>query len=471
MDRSMNSDGALISQKPILLDASSEALLVWERDGLTQTNYGAFSLCGPCDVDALKRAVCEAQAGYPRFRANLVPCRRGPWTVWGWRVRPEPIALEVRDLTSLAEAPADMESWIQAEMAPLVEHVQDLQACCPVRIFLFCFPGERHVMLLLFHHCAADGGAFYSFFADVFRIYHRLVTGREPAWAGVEAMHAQAGAVQPIAPISGGRMLRETLTECLKYPPWRAAHPTSQPAAKPGRKIVRHVIDDCALQQAWRDRARRDGGSLSDLFIAASKCALEEFNAARGGDHEIMVHGLAVNQRLRRTREETAGQGVPLGAISVASNSADRRDPESLLRRVIAERKRKMAGGHDYWLSWFGRQLIGMSRALPLGVRWPALRPFFDIRISFMVTNLGVVWPRMENGRPTGETSIREAGRMQLVDLHNSVGTSQKNGGTLILRTFLDRLYLVFPFDRHKIADADAEEFARLVVHRAQCYL
>jgi hypothetical protein len=467
----MNQNEALISRKPIPLDDPSQGILVWEHEGFSQTNYGAFSLCGPCDVEALDRALQEAQADFPNFHANLVPCRKGLWTVWGWQRQPQPIALEVRDFTSLPEAPADMEAWIQAEMAPYVADVQDLGTTLPVRLLLYRFRGDRQMFVFLFHHVVIDGGGFYNFFAAALRIYHRLVTGREPEWAGVAGMHAQAGAVQLVTPIPAGRMMREMIAEWRKYPPWRVAQIASRPEAAPGRKIVRHIIEDRALQQAFRERARRDGGSVTDLFLAASKKALDEFNGARGADHDIMLHGLAVNQRVRRPQEETAGQGNPMGGIGIGSNEAERRDPAALLRWVIAERKRKMAAGHDYWLSWFGRQLVAASRVLPLRARPRVLRPVFDIRISYFVTNLGVVLPRMENGRPTGETAIREAGRMELVDVHNSVGATEKNAGALILRTFLNRLYLVFPFGRHKVADADAEVFARLVVEHAHRYL
>jgi hypothetical protein len=459
---------AITTREPTYLDAASEGILIWEHEGFPQTDYGAFSLCGPCDVEALDRAFQEAQADFPTFHANLVPCRRGLWTVWGWRFDPKPIALEVRDV---AETPADMEAWIHAEMAPAVAQVQNLQTTLPVRLILYRFPNDRQMFVFLFHHVAVDGGGFYNFFANALRIYHRLVTGREPAWAGVAGMHAQAGAVQPITPIPLGRMLREMLAEWRKYPPWRVAQIVSRPNPTPGRKIVRFVIEDRAMQQALRERARRDGGSITDLFLAASQGALDDFNGARGADHEIMLTGMAVNQRLRRPVEETSTQGNPMGGIGIPSNSAERRDPEALLRWVIAERKRKLAAGFDYWLSWLGRNLISYGRVLPLGIRPRVLRPFFDVRISFFVTNLGVVLPRMENGRPTGETAIREAGRMELVDVHTSVGATEKNNGALILRTFLDRLYLVFPFGRHKITDEDAEAFSRLVLDHAQRYL
>ncbi len=464
-------DAAVSKREPIYLDAPSEGILMWEQEGFSQTNYGAFSLCGPCDVAALDRALQEAQADFPTFHANLIPCRRGLWTVRGWQIDPRPIALEVRDRTDIAEPPADMEAWIHAEMAPCVARVQNLRVEMPVRLILYRFRGDRQMFVFQFHHVAVDGGGFYNFFASALRIYHRLVTGREPEWAGVAGMHAQAGAVQPVTPISGGRLLRELLTEWRKYPPWRVAQIASRPAPSPGRKLVRHIVDDPALQRAYRDRARRDGGSLSDLMLAAAVRALDEFNGARGADHEIMLTFLAVNQRLRRPVEETAAQGNPMGAIAISSNSADRRDPEALLRHVIAERKRKMAAGYDYLLPWLGSRLIAASRLLPYGWRARALRPFFDARLSFGVTNLGVVLPRMVDGRPTGETAIREAGGMELVDVHTSVGATVKNSGGLILRTFLNRLYFVFPFSRHMTTDEDAEAFARLVLEHAQRYL
>ncbi|MHA1568167.1 MAG: hypothetical protein ACTSXZ_01755 [Alphaproteobacteria bacterium] len=467
----MDQNVALSKPEPIPLDAPSEGILIWEQERFPQTDYGAFSLSGPCDVGAFARALREAQAGFPKFHAYLVPYRRGVWTTLGWMVQPPPVELEVYDMTSQAEAPADMESWIHETMAPMIAHVQDLKNAYPVRLLLFCLPAERHVFVFLFHHVVIDGGGFYNFLVNVFRIYHRLVTGEEPEWAGVAGLHAQAGDLRPITPIPAWRLVRELFAEWRKYPMRRVAQIDSRPTASSGRKIVRHLVEDRVLQKALRERARRDGGSLSDLFLAASKLALEEFNADRGADFEIMLHGLAVNQRLRRTVEETAGQGNPMGGIGISSNSTDRRDPEALLRWVISERKRKMEAGYDLWLSWLGRQLINWSRVLPVGMRARALRPFFDMRLSFFLTNLGVVLPRMENGRPTGETAIREVGRMQLVDVHTSVGTTEKNGATLILRTFLDRLYLVFQFGQHQIADDDAESFARLVVDHVQRYL
>jgi hypothetical protein len=73
--------------------------------------------------------------------------------------------------------------------------------------------------------------------------------------------------------------------------------------------------------------------------------------------------------------------------------------------------------------------------------------------------------------RPTGETAIRSVGGLELLDIHLSVGSTKTNGNALFLRTFLNKLYLVFFVGRHKVEDRDAEEFSRLVVRKLLGYL
>ncbi len=455
------------------MDVASLQFLVLEHPGFTQWSYGGFSFGGPCDVEAFRCALREPQADFPLFHSFVVPFRRGVWTEWGWRVQPAPVELEVYDRTALAQAPADMEAWLHEEMTERVANIRDLRTNYPVRFLLFLFPGERQMFVFLFHHCAVDGGGFYNFFGAVLQSYHRLATGRDPEWAGVAGIHSQTGAAQIVTPLPLGRVLREMFAEFRKYPPWRIGQFANPPAAASGRKVVRLLVEDRAVQRALRDRARREGGSMTDIFVAAAKRALDDFNAARGGGGggEIMFFALPVNQRLRRPRAETAAQSNPLGAVTIMSNADDRRDPAALLRWVISERKRKLTGGYDYWLTWLGRKSIAASAILPLGPRSRALRALMGFRVTLAVTNLGVVWPRIENGRPTGETAIRQVGRMELLDVHNNTAQPKTNGGALVLRTFLDRLYLVFQFGRHQIGDADAEEYGRLVLDHAQRYL
>ena len=205
--------------------------------------------------------------------------------------------------------------------------------------------------------------------------------------------------------------------------------------------------------------------------MAASKLALDEFNSSRGTPPDVLYHCMAVNQRLRRPPSELAGQGNPVSVIGIPSNREDRKDPQALLRHVVACKQRKLAQGRDVVLGRVARDIMLASRVVPLSLRHRFLRAVAETKISFYVTNLGVVWPRIENGRPTGETIIRSVGGMDLLDIHTSVGTGKKNANAMFLRTFLDRLYLVFFVGRHKVEDRDADEFSALVVRKLLGYL
>ena len=455
----------------VQLDVPSEGLLVWEHAGFTQTEYGAYSFVGKCDPEAMKQAVLEAQVARPNFHSNLVVVRSGLFYTHTWIVRDEPNTLEVHDYRDMAEPPVDNEAWIHQQMEHEVDHVHDLTREYPARFVLFLLPGDKCIFVLSFHHVAADGAGFYDFLKSIFRAYHRKVTGAEPEWADAAIMHSIAGDVAPIKAISTWDFIKYDYKERQKYPFRQAVQMASGPDAKPGRNMVRYIMEDPATCLALRDRARREGGTVSDLALAASKLAIDEWNAGRNAPHEIMWHGLAVNQRLRRSAVETKGQGNPMSAVSIASNSYDRRDPSALLRMVIAMRKYKMEQGHDIALGRVSRAILTFGRYLPMSVRYNVIRHLMDMKITFFVTNLGVVWPKMVNGRPTGQTAITRVGEMELVDIHSNVGSTAKNPMGLILRTFRGRLYLIFAVGRHGVTDQDARDFSKLVVGKVLAYL
>lgn len=455
----------------MILDPPSEGIFIWERQGVPQTDYGCFSFRGPCDVAALNMALIQAQVDRPHFHAHLISTDIGFRKVLAWVQREEPVRLEVRDFQHLSAPPADMESWVHQQLAGEISRLLRLDREYPVRLILLRLPEDRCCLAIVFHHVVTDGGGVYDFLRDAFRVYHRLVTGRIPPWAEVAGLHAQAGAMQAIAPLSNGRFFRQVLRESRRFPPWRVAQIASAPDPSPGRNMVRYVFEDLAWQKALRARAKRTGGTVSDLVQAAAKLALQEWNQDRHVPQKVFAHGLAVNQRLRRPPEQIAGQGNPMSGILVPSLPEHRRDPDELLRYVIAERRRRLAEGHDIKFADFTHRLHVLGRLLPVPVRHRLLRGLLDLKLSFFLTNLGVVWPRMENGRPTGETEIRQVGDMELVDVHSSVGTTPNNPQALILRTFLNRFYMLFAFGRHRINDRDAAAFSKLVVQKVTDYL
>ena len=325
--------------------------------------------------------------------------------------------------------------------------------------------------MVVWHHAATDAGGLFDFLRDLFSEYHRLVKGKDPEWASVPGLHAQAGKIEEIQPPRWGSFFKEAITQMIKYPVHGSAQVISSPSASSGRNMIRYYFDDPVLQKALRERARRDGGTFSDLCLAAAKLALQEWNEGRGKPPQVMHHWLAVNQRLRQARTQTSTQNNPLIAIDIPSLPADRKDAQALLRHVISHRVRMLDGGFDVALHRLATGMMRAGRIMPISIRYPAVRLIMDHKLSFFLSNVGVIWPRIENGKPTGETAIRCIGDMELVDIHSSIGSTFNNPIGLVLRTFLGRLCFRFNIGRHRISDGDAQAFTRLVVDKVMSYL
>lgn len=448
------------------LDLPSEGLLIWEQPGFPQTDYAAFVLLGRLDPDAMDMALAGVLATRPTFTSRLV------WRRIGWATRPawipgppNHIAFVRRDYRA-ERAPADLEDWVHDKLRPVTTRIQDLANEPPVAFELWHVDEERWVLVVVFHHVATDGGGLYDVLRELFAAYHARVTGARPSWADVAGIHAQAGTSPPVAPVSTPRMALRMLRMDQDYPGSQVAQPWGSSDRPGGRRMIRYVYDDPALLRELRRRAANSGGSMTDLCLAASKLAMEEWNLAHGADADVFLHGFAINQRARRPAEEIEGQGNPMSGFAVPSRAVERRNPDAVLRLVIERRRAGMDQGYDIAMRELGRRLQGIGLALPRSIRYAALRTVFDRRISFFLTNLGVVWPVIRNGRPTGETAIREVGRAVLHDVHSSVGGTANNPAAMILRTFLGRFYMVFTLGGQRFRDDEARGFADTVVRR-----
>lgn len=457
---------------PIELDLPSEGILAWEHGDFSQTDYGAFLMKGNCDIEVLQSSIIKAQDARPTFHANLIRIPKGLWGVYAWQIREEPVQLEVRDFSDLEKLPDDLGDWIHEQMAPKVRSLMDLANQYPVNFILFKLPQNHYFLVFLFHHVVTDGGGIYDFLREVFKLYHESVTGSLPDWADVAGMHAQAGDTKPVDAISTWDYLKREFALRHRYPVQKAVQfATSPEPVKKGRHIIRYIIEDPALQKALRDRARKDGGSLTDLMVSGSKLAIAEWNESRNRPIEPLIHGVAVNQRRRRNLSDIKGQGNPMSAITIPSDAKDRSDPEKLLAHVIQQRKMRLALGYDVALSNMSIKLFAFSRLFPMSIRHSFVRIINDIKISHFITNLGVIWPEIENGRLTGRTAITNFGDMELLDIHSSVGTTGNNGAGLIIRSFLGRLYMVMVYGRYAVNDGDAKAFSQLVYNKVLSYL
>lgn len=432
------------------LDIGSTAFFLAEAPGHSHS-VGTFLLLeGDADVFALAAALDAGIAATPRFRSRVVD-RGGPVRHrWAWHADPAGEPTKVVDLGHFDPARG---------LLGIVDHLYDrgrrerrLRCEHPVRATVATAGRDHTVVLLERHHAAADATTTYLFLRDVLAYYHRTLTGEIPAWVDVPAIHAAVtGDVRTGAPVL------ETIHSLVR----QRRHPRGEITDLAGtgcddacQLVGRATVDDAATTTDLRQRARRLDASVTDLLVAATMRAVQEWNDRRGAPAGRQRHDLPVAQQ-SHGRHRRANQ---LSLISVSCEAADLDDRDALVRSVARQRRDLLERGVDITSAQMAETLS------PLAWVQPSWRRRFDAepwRPTSVVTNPGVFWPEVVDGHPTGATALTETGGLSVTDTL----TVLNSGAAPALRvtTFRGRLRLDVANNQEEMTQAEVSAFAELV--------
>ncbi len=445
---------------------------MWEQKGFSQTCYCAFILKGNCDPAAFSEAVLKAQETRPEVHSYLRPFKRNVLWLLGWHVSEHKNKLRVRDLRHLKEIPQDLYSWVHNQMLYHTQRIMNLDHEFPTRFYLFLLPRDINIFVNLGHHVVSDAWRVLEWARDVFSIYHLETTGQVPPWSEVLPLHSDAMPhFRFPVPISKYRSLLKSMRYAFTPPWYRISQIIGTPGPVGRRIVARRIIDKYGKIEVLRSRARHLGGSVSDLFVSASKRALCQWNREKGKQSDIFLHSLAVNQRPRAFDPNRKSQANLLSKITIPSTIEDRQDPEQLLGYVSSYRRNMMDQGIDISLLKLAGTSIAISRLFPYSIRARLMHPFLDPKTSMLVSNFGIIWPVVEDGQPTGKTAIDHVGRLKLTDIQFNVGTPKNTPLVLILLTCLGKLQMVLSAASNCISEQEAEDFLDLIEEKAFEYL
>lgn len=447
--------------KHIPLDLPSEAIMSWEEENYPKTEYTCFILQGKCEIETLQEAYREAQESYLSFSSYLREEKRGLKYYPFWEIQKHRNKLHYEDVRNEKVDINGVEKWLEQRFhSDMFRHI-NLKKEFPIAPYLFQFDEELYGFALLFHHVATDGGRMYLFLKDIFSIYHQKITGQKPVWHSVSAIHAMKEGGTAVTSASIGQYLKWAVRQEIKYPRRRLAGiQTEERPIGPGRYILRHVFDDQTYIKALLDRSRRNGGSLSDLLLTSVLQSIEYWNRERQGTTDIMWGGLAVNQRVRQPDKKELGN--PMSAAIFPTNEKERKSAEDFLNLMINRRKEFMTRGYDIAIFRIMERLASYTRYLSMQRRQKLLNKMMTMPLTFFITNLGVVWPEFKDGRLTGDTAIKEAGKLRITDIHTNISAARPTGCVLIVRSFQRKLYMVFVMDHWKFTEAEAQAFSDL---------
>ncbi|WP_156349753.1 MULTISPECIES: non-ribosomal peptide synthetase, partial [unclassified Mycobacterium] len=234
----------------------------------------AMQLDGDLDVDALAVALADVVARHETLRTVFVAPEGTPQQVVipaaqadiGWRV-------------------VDADGWSPSRLTEAIEtaarHTFDLSTEMPLRAMLFRIAVNRHVLVAVAHHIAADGWSLAPLVRDLGAAYASRCAGEPPAWAPLPVQyvdytlwqHARFGELDDPASLIAGQL--RYWQRALADLPVHLALPTDRPypveADYRGSSVT--VQWPAKLQQRVREVAR-DHSVTSFMVVQAALAVL-----------------------------------------------------------------------------------------------------------------------------------------------------------------------------------------------------
>jgi hypothetical protein len=417
---------------------------------------------GPCDVEALAGAIRDVQLDRPELRSRLVDATTLVSKRYAWRPGP-PADPPVVDLRDLAHPGPDYDSVVDRIFDR--QSTWDLRARPPFGATIALLDDDRTFLSLEVHHAIGDAETNFSCMKAILAGYHLRKVGVAPDWAHLGSLPSTSGT---------GRAKVASLTTLLrylrdytgKYPGARVTHAHGSQGVREDRIAARGIIADPDLQSSIRSSAREHGATMTDLTLAATMRAIAAWNRSQGAEVDVQRAAIAVNQRSAGLTGNNAISGVLAGSLS-----EDLTDPVALMRGLAEQRIRGLELGIDRRLAAASRKMTTLGSLRPLNVvaeRRAASQT--SPPATLVLTNVGVVWPEMVDGRPTSRSFLSEAGGLRVADIVMVPNLDTSGALMVIPMTFDGRFQVIIAGNTAKIQQEELRALTDLVIEEIVAY-
>ncbi|MGW2327495.1 amino acid adenylation domain-containing protein [Streptomyces sp. NPDC001700] len=279
----------------------------FEEAGPTYHMPFAFTLHGPLDTEALRAALMDVLTRHEILRTVVEVHDGEPWQ------RPTTPAEPPFETVLLDEA-----DGYGADEARLVDRLAadaarpfDLATEVPLRATLYVLGPDRHVLMLLPHHIAADGWSLTPLTRDLSAAYRARASGAAPGWEPLPAQYADYALWQrELSTDADAAYWTRALSGIPQVLPLPADHP--RPPATSHRGGTVELALDAELHRGITALAREHEASVFMVLHAALGALLSGLGAgedipigtAVGGRHDAALHdtiGCFVNTLALRT--------------------------------------------------------------------------------------------------------------------------------------------------------------------------
>ena len=454
----------------IPMDPFSEYALILEDDDYPKTDFTQLQFRGKIDPAALAQAFDVAVAKVPIFSAHVIHERNGLFERPYWvPEKMEKNRLIFEDCRHLVTQPFEPMEFSTRFHAMRTRRRIDLAREFPYNAYLIRVEDDQYIFSVLYHHSCMDPAKFYLVFTTLLSEYHRLVKGQTPAWVKSDGMGGLARTGQVIKPVSLAKFGFQQFADIYYYHRKKSVF---QPASEEirdyrtckGRHSVRAVINDPKLLEGMFARAKRHQATVNDLLLACSRKAITKWNMEHDVGHDKMRFML-ISSLTGRRDQSVEGSGAAVSGLNLISGGHSHVPLDTLIEWFRDVRKFQFKHGYDLQLNNLINKFLSAYRVLPFTARKRLATLMVEgTPITFYVSNVGLVWPKIVDGKKTLESEITGAGDFVIDDIHSSASIARDMGIGLTVRTHNHRFYMNFVMDRFRFHKHEAEQLRDRIV-------
>jgi hypothetical protein len=444
------------------VDPLSEMLALSSYGNIKNIIVTAIETIGVLDEEAFVQAAKIAASSFPQILSRLKEIKeKGRYHLF-WEYRQDEILpLRMTDMKT-SDGTVSLNEFLD-HISPRLDRNWNLFEEPACEFYFVRLAADHHILAVAVHHAAADGVTASEFGKEIFSNYHEIKTGRRPDWAReVSALSSTRKRLVKVKSLGWKKALagvRQTVRRLTERPLLPAGHGNANDLRQFHIKRVLSIDESDVIVKKSLGR----GVSPVDLLAADAAGAVDVWNATHNVGPGLLTISMTVNMRGRFRGLDRPNTG---GVIFFRSMPEDREDVNAFARSMAAKRIGHFRRQEDFAYYSDVNRMTDSLRLFPFNTR----RKIVDFivnryQVSIGVTLLGVIWPKLENGKMTADSYLTSTGDLEIDQVHG-VGYKllSSTRALLIAYFYKKQLNVVLAASACQFTHAEAEAFTDIII-------
>ncbi|MFH0960864.1 MAG: hypothetical protein V1897_19435 [Pseudomonadota bacterium] len=446
-----------------MLDPTSEMLALSTRGDTKNVLVCLIELSGPLHRETALEAARKAVEKFPQLTRKIREVRSKCFHYLVWDRR-ETLSVPVfSHEMPMSDASEPMLDQILKVLQDRLDREWNLFEEPPAEFHLIKISPKHHVAGWLMHHVAGDAATGTDVGQQTLFEYHKLRTGETPNW------------LQEYYSISGSRKRRVTpkkltvrnllkdVQQTFENLFLRASLPLGSGLKQDASQHhIKRILTEEETELLYK-AGNNHGVSFVDRLVVSANDSIDEWNQKRGSTPGLLTTSMTVNMRGRFLENDSMNSS---SLIFFKSFPSDRQDTKTFLRKVTLTRIRHFRNQTDLKLSKNIKMMNDLFRIFPFRIRRRIISHLVNRhQFSIATTVLGVVWPKIQNGRPTVESALTRIGDLDVLEVFGAPHKMlSKTPILLIIYVYRNKLNVVLTSLAGLFTKQESEHFLDLIM-------